>query len=79
MPLKLRNNIFINCGTGVSTPDSAEIEAEGNKAFNTDKMFDIRDGKKPKEKWYQKWWGQILIGLIVLILGTVILKLIGII
>lgn len=31
------------------------------------------------EKWYQKWWGQILIGIVVLIAGTIILKIVHII
>lgn len=50
MPIKLKNNTFVNCGTGISAPESADIEAEGNKAFNTGKMFDIRkDENSPNE------------------------------
>jgi len=50
MTIKLKNNTFVNCGTGVSAPESADIEAEGNKAFNTHKMFDIRKDEKSFNK-----------------------------
>lgn len=32
--------------------------------------------KLKKLKWYQKWWGQLLIGLIIAVLGGVLLALI---
>lgn len=29
------------------------------------------------KKWYEKWWGQILIGIIILVVGALILKLLN--
>lgn len=32
---------------------------------------------KSKEKWYQKWWGQIIIGIIIVVIGSIIVKIIS--
>lgn len=31
---------------------------------------------KPKENWHQRWWGQLLIGVIIIVIGGIILALI---
>ena len=56
MSLKLKNNTFVNVGTGISAPESVDIEAEGNRAFNTNKMIEIRKDKKVL-RWFEKPFG----------------------
>jgi hypothetical protein len=69
MTIKLKDNIFINCGTGVSAPDSVDIEAEGNKAFNTNKMFDIKRSNEYL-KWFQRPFGIVTLSVIAILIGA---------
>lgn len=68
---KGKNNIFaynLFGGVGVG------IRNEGKSTLAFGNEFDV--DRKSKEKWYQMWWGEILIGLLVTIIGGLILGLI---
>ncbi|MFA5368568.1 MAG: hypothetical protein WC303_01005 [Candidatus Paceibacterota bacterium] len=50
-----------------------------NKYKKLAKTNSVPKTPKNKDNWHQTGWGQVLVGLIVLIVGTIILKLLGII
>lgn len=66
---KGRRNVFINnkfLGLDIGIQDEGEETfAAGNR---------LQDNKKPKEKWYQKWWGILILGIIVTVVGGIILN-----
>ena len=76
MTIKLKNNTFVNVGTGISAPESAHIEADGNKGFNVGKMFDIRKDKKTLH-WFEKPLGMIILGIIIAVIGAGIIFYLG--
>lgn len=68
-----RNLIVIN-SRSIQTDDNFDISIlEIRKVFQKPVVKDT-EIKTVNKIWYEKWWGQIIIGLIVLILGTIILK-----
>ncbi|MDA2922248.1 hypothetical protein MYX07_03195 [Patescibacteria group bacterium AH-259-L07] len=56
------------------TSDIKEITSRTKK----EQSKKIKKGNEINEKWHQKWWGQILIGIFVLVIGTIILGLLKI-
>lgn len=65
---KGKNNTYINnsfSGFDIS------IQDEGENTFAKGNNFDREI--RQKEKWYQKWWGQIFVGLIIVLAGGFIL------
>ncbi len=67
-----KNNKFIN--NSFSGFDVG-IQDEGENTFARGNSFD--DGAGRTEKWYQIWWGQVLIGLFVLLVGGFMLYKMG--
>ena len=80
--------LYKNGGISTQYLNLKVVQPKFDKIYNTYKEMNIekklkdlsffRDSENKKEKWYQTGWGQILIGLIVLIIGAVILNLIDI-
>lgn len=62
--------------------NNGEISSEGpnyrteliTEDYSGHGKVNSKNTSRSSEKWYQKWWGQILIGVVVLILGTILLK-----
>ncbi|MES2677899.1 MAG: hypothetical protein V4612_06295 [Pseudomonadota bacterium] len=55
---KITDNEFINLDIGIRSKGANTI-ASGNKFSKT------KNSKITKDRWHQKWWGQIATGLII--------------
>lgn len=64
MSIKFNDNLIVNCDTGMSISGTIneDIEAKGNKAFNTRKILEVMGttDKTPSKKWWEKTWVQLL-------------------
>lgn len=65
---KGKNNTFVN--NRFSGFDIAAKDEGINSYWKDNKM----ESKKIKKKWFQTWWGQLILGLVITIIGGFILK-----
>tara|TARA_R110000787_G_scaffold1326_17_gene4838 strand:+ start:4713 stop:5006 length:294 start_codon:yes stop_codon:yes gene_type:complete len=84
--LNISNNTFINVGTAAQIDGEADIDYLNNKHADTEnglvvsnpaKVASEHEGSNRPKNWGQTTIGQILFGLIVLLIGTGILAVLG--